>query len=93
MSGHAKGADLLGEQFANEQGLTLEVYPANWKSHWRSAGFKRNELMGDIANGLIAFWDGRSHGTKHMIEYAKSKGLNVHVFHYNNKDGGKALHT
>ena len=89
ISGHAKGADLLGEQFANEQGLTLEVYPANWKSHWRSAGFKRNEMMGDIANGLIAFWDGRSHGTKHMIEYAKSKGLNVYVFHYNNKDGGK----
>ena len=76
MSGHAKGADLLGERFAKEHGLKLEVYPADWK---RSAGFRHNEQMGDIANGLIAFWDGESHGTKHMIEYAKSKGLDVNV--------------
>lgn len=79
MSGHAKGADLLGERFANEHGLKLEVYPADWKAHYRSAGFRRNEQMGDIANGLIAFWNGESHETKHMIEYAKSKGLDVNV--------------
>lgn len=86
MSGHAQGADLLGEQFANGRGLKLEVYPADWKAHWRSAGFRRNEKMGDIADGLIAFWDGRSHGTQHMIEYGKSKGLDVHVFSYNTKE-------
>ena len=68
MSGHAKGADVLGERFAKEHGLKLEVYPADWKAHYRSAGFRHNEQMGDIANGLIAFWDGESHGTKHMIE-------------------------
>ena len=79
MSGHAKGADLLGERFAKEHGLKLEVYLADWKAHYRSAGFRRNEQKGDIANGLIAFWDGESHGTKHMIEYAKNKGLDVNV--------------
>ena len=68
MSGHAKGADLLGERFAEEHGLKLEVYLADWKAHYRSAGFRRNEQMGDIANGLIAFWNGESHGTKHMID-------------------------
>lgn len=83
MSGHAKGADMLAEKFAKEHGLKLEVYPADWKSHWRSAGFRRNEQMGDMANGLIAFWDGKSHGTKHMIVYARNKGLDVHVFRYN----------
>lgn len=86
MSGHAKGADLLGERFATERNLKLEIYPADWKAHWRSAGFRRNEQMGNIADGLIAFWDGNSHGTKHMIEYAKSKGLDVHVFNYNTKE-------
>lgn len=86
MSGHAKGADMLGEMLAHEQGLKLEIYPADWKAHWRSAGFRRNEQMGDIANGLIAFWDGNSHGTQHMIEYAKNKGLDVHVFGYNTKE-------
>lgn len=82
MSGHAKGADLLGERFAEEHGLKLEVYPADWKAHYRSAGFRRNEQMGDIANGLIAFWNGESHGTKHMIEYARSKEVDVNVFRY-----------
>ena len=38
--------------------------------------------MGDIANALIAFWDGKSHGTKHMIEYAKNKGLKIRVYNY-----------
>ena len=82
MSGHAKGADMLGERFAEEHGLKLEVYPADWKAHYRSAGFRCNEQMGNIANGLIAFWDGESHGTKHMIEYAKSKGFDVNVVRY-----------
>ena len=82
MSGHAKGADLLGERFAKEHGLKLEVYPADWKAHYRSAGIRRNEQMGDIANGLIAFWNGESHGTKHMIEYARSKEVDVNVFSY-----------
>lgn len=86
VSGHAQGADILGERFANEQGLKLEIYPADWKAHYRSAGFRRNEQMGDISDGLIAFWDGRSHGTRHMIEYAKSKGLDVTVYYYNFDD-------
>ena len=83
VSGHAQGADMLGERLANEHGLMLEVYPADWKLHYRSAGFRRNEQMGDISDGLIAYWDGRSHGTRHMIEYAKSKGLDVTVYYYN----------
>lgn len=86
VSGHAQGADMLGERFANEQDLILEVYPADWKAHYRSAGFRRNEQMGDISDCLIAFWDGRSHGTRHMIEYAKSKGLDVTVYYYNFDD-------
>ena len=82
ISGHAVGADQLGERYANERGYPLEVYPADWKTYGKSAGFKRNEQMGDIANALIAFWDGESHGTKHMIEYARSKGLKIRIYNY-----------
>jgi hypothetical protein len=82
ISGNAKGADKLGEQYAKERGLKLEVYPADWEKYGKSAGFIRNEEMGDIANALIAFWDGESHGTKHMIEYAKNKGLKIRVYNY-----------
>lgn len=35
--------------------------------------------MADNAEGLIAFWDGKSRGTSQMIDYAKKKGLMVHT--------------
>ena len=82
VSGHARGADQFGERYANERGYPLEIYTADWKTYGKSAGFRRNEQMGDIANALIAFWDGESHGTKHMIEYAKTKGLIIRIYNY-----------
>ena len=83
VSGHARGADTLGEQYAKEKGYELETYPADWDKYGKKAGFLRNEYMGDISNAAIGFWDGESHGTKHMIEYCKNKGLDVRVVKYN----------
>lgn len=40
--------------------------------------------MAEIADALIAFWDGSSKGTKHMIDIAKNKNLLVRVIEYNN---------
>jgi len=79
VSGGAKGADELGELYAKERGFVLTRFPAEWDKYGRAAGPKRNELMGDYADALIAFWDGKSRGTKHMIEYARKKGLLVRV--------------
>ena len=85
VSGHAKGADLLGERFSQDKDYDLEVFPANWKKFGKSAGFRRNEQMAEVADGLIAFWDGKSHGTKHMIDIAKDKGMDIRVIEYGNK--------
>lgn len=82
VSGHAKGADLAGEQYANEEKLDLEIFPADWKKYGKSAGFRRNEQMAEFADALIAFWDGKSNGTKHMIDIATEKGMNVRVVKY-----------
>jgi len=38
--------------------------------------------MADVADALIAFWDGQSRGTKSMIEIARRKGLQVAVVKY-----------
>jgi hypothetical protein len=38
--------------------------------------------MADNADGLIAFWDGKSKGTKHMIDIATKGGLKVRVISY-----------
>lgn len=79
ISGGARGADQLGERYARERGLQLEIYPAEWEKYGKSAGYKRNELMAEKADGLVAFWDLESRGTKHMIDLAGKKGLLVKV--------------
>lgn len=81
ISGGARGADKLGELFAKNNGLPLKVFPADWETHGKPAGYIRNQQMANNADALIALWDGISRGTKHMIEIANSKGLHVHI-HY-----------
>lgn len=84
--GGAKGADSLGEKFADEYGFKKKLFIPKWKrpdgTTDRGAGIRRNHEMGDYANHLIAFHDGVSRGTKDMIEYATKKGLNVKVVRY-----------
>lgn len=82
VTGHAPGADALGERYAQERGFLLETYPADWKAHGRAAGPLRNARMASAANSLIAFWDGKSRGTKNMIETAKNHNLKVVVVRY-----------
>lgn len=79
VSGHAHGADTLGERFAKEQGLTIELHPAKWRALGKAAGMIRNAEMARASDALIAFWDGKSRGTVHMISFAKRRGLEVSV--------------
>lgn len=53
--------------------------PAEWRSHGKSAGPIRNRRMAGMADALVAIWDGKSRGTKNMIEAAQEKGLKVYV--------------
>ena len=82
ISGGARGADKLGEKYSQDEGFELEVFKANWDKYGKSAGFRRNEQMGEVADALIAFWDGKSHGTKHMIDIMNNKNLEVRVINY-----------
>ncbi|MBQ2704246.1 MAG: DUF2493 domain-containing protein [Clostridia bacterium] len=71
VSGDCRGADKLGEQFALENDYNVEKHPADWERFGKSAGPKRNETMAKVADYIICFWDGRSKGTKSMIDFAK----------------------
>ena len=86
VSGHARGADFSGEKYAQDEGFDLEIYPAQWKKLGKQAGFRRNEQMAEVADALIAFWDGESHGTKHMIDIMTNKGLPTKVINYETTD-------
>ena len=84
--GKARGADTLGEQFAKEYKLSIKYFTADWNTYGKSAGYRRNAEMANYAkedNGvLIAFWDGKSKGTKHMIDLAKSNNIRVFIVNY-----------
>ena len=82
VSGAYKGADLLGERYAIERNYSIKQFPADWRRYGKSAGHKRNIEMAAYADVLIAFWDGESKGTKHMIELATYSGFKVKVFYF-----------
>lgn len=88
VSGTARGADRLGEQYAQIAHYEVSKFPADWDTYGKSAGYRRNAEMAKFASEdgnigvLIAFWDGKSRGTKHMIDLAKRYGLKVHVVNY-----------
>jgi len=79
VSGNCRGADKAGERFARIANIKLTVFPANWHTHGKKAGYIRNVAMANYADALIAIWDKKSKGTKHMIDIAKKKGLKVFV--------------
>lgn len=91
VSGGARGADALGEQFAREFMLPVMPFPADWNAHGKAAGPIRNVQMAEYADILVAFWDGESRGTKHMIDTALAHGLEVHVYPYEVSDTGKVV--
>lgn len=82
ISGCARGADALGARYAQENNIELIEIPANWDQYGKSAGYRRNVEMAHVANGLIAFWDGKSRGTKHMIDIARSKNIPTRIINY-----------
>jgi len=83
VSGAARGADTLGERYAQERGYSIEQYPADWEHAGKAAGFIRNAQMASVADALIAFWNGQSRGTAHMIELARKHELQVRVVPFN----------
>ncbi len=82
VSGGASGADSLGERYAKERGFSLESFPAEWNKYGRSAGYRRNVQMALNSDALVAFWDGKSKGTEHMINIATERDLKVRVVRY-----------
>ena len=94
--GMARGADLMAKQIFEKEGLEVIERPADWKDmsepcvrrhndygeYNAMAGIKRNHAMGDEADILIAFWSGKSKGTKDMIDYMRTLGKPAYIYRY-----------
>lgn len=77
ISGVAKGADMLGIVYSYRHNIKVKRFPANWNLYGKSAGYKRNVEMANNADILIAFWNGISRGTKHMIDIMNNQNKPV----------------
>ena len=77
ISGHARGADQMGEMYAHERDIEVEVYPADWDKYGRRAGYLRNVQMAVEGKPdlIVAFPGGR--GTAMMIGIGKERGIEV----------------
>lgn len=73
--GMARGADTFGKRIGESLGLNVLKYPAEWDRYGKSAGYKRNVQMAEVADICILFPGGK--GTEHMKNIATSKGLKV----------------
>jgi hypothetical protein len=89
VSGAAAGADTLGEMYALTRNYKVTRFPADWQKYGKAAGYIRNEEMAKYADALIAFWDGISKGTEHMINLAKRYNLKLAVYEHTNTDNGR----
>jgi len=79
VSGACQGPDKLGEMYADKHNIQIVQFLPNWKKYGKVAGPKRNARMAKYGDCLIALYDGKSRGTKSMIDLATSRGLQVYV--------------
>ena len=81
VSGGAQGADRLAERLAQQHGLTIDVIPADWQRYGRGGGPIRNKQIVESSALVIAFWDGKSRGTRSALAHADKVGAPVEVHH------------
>ena len=65
VSGGAKGIDTCAREYANANGIKLTEFLPNYKRYGR---------------GVLSFWDGKSRGTKYVIDNCKKQGVPIKVY-------------
>lgn len=78
VSGGAKGADKLAEKYAEKKGYDMIIYTPKW-SQGKMAGPLRNQKIVDKSDEIVAFWDGKTPGTKSTIQIARKCEKPVHI--------------
>lgn len=80
VSGGARGIDTCAKEYAKANGIKLTEFLPEYEKYGRSAPLKRNLQIIDYADLVLAFWDGKSRGTKYVIENCKARNKKVRVF-------------
>ncbi len=81
VSGGAKGIDTCAKEYAVSNGIPITEFLPEYSRFGKAAPLKRNLRIIDYADRVIAFWDGKSRGTKYVIDSCKAlnKAITVYV--------------
>ena len=80
ISGGARGVDTSAREYATEHGLKLTEYLPEYNKYGRSAPLKRNITIIESADLVLAFWDGKSPGTRFVIGSCEKKNIPMAVY-------------
>lgn len=80
VSGGARGVDACARDYALSHQLKLREFLPNYALYGKAAPLWRNLSVIAYADLVLAFWDGRSHGTKFVIDNCKRQGVPVQIF-------------
>ncbi len=85
VSGGAKGIDSCAREYALKNNIKLTEFLPEYERYGKSAPLKRNIRIVDYADEIIAFWDGSSHGTDHVIRVCEKTGKRVEIVRLSRK--------
>lgn len=80
LCGRARGVDIMGQFWAKDRNIPVLIFPADWDRFHKRAGFIRNQQMAENADALVLVWDGKSRGSKDMLQRAERLGLKIHIW-------------
>lgn len=80
VSGGAKGVDTSAREYAKKNGIKLTEFLPEYTRFGRSAPLKRNITIIEYSDIVLAFWDGKSRGTKFVIDNCRKLGVEVRVY-------------
>lgn len=86
VSGGAMGVDSLARSYAILKGLKLTEFLPDYKRFRKCAPLKRNIHIVEYSDCVLAFWDGKSRGTKHVINLCRERNKPIKVIVLNNKN-------
>lgn len=80
VSGGAKGVDTSAREYALNHNIKYTEFLPEYNKYGRSAPLKRNVQIVDYADAVIAFWDGKSRGTKFVVNYCRKCSKQCRLF-------------
>ena len=80
VSGGAKGIDECAKKYAQDHHIKLTEFLPEYHKYKKGAPLKRNLQIIEYADMVIAFWNGKSKGTKYVIDHCKEQNKKIVIY-------------